>query len=139
MSEGVVRFRVRYAETDQMGVVYHPNYLVWCEIGRTELMRRLGFPYAAIERHGTLLAVAEATVRYGRAARYDDCIRVVTRIVAVQSRAVTFSYRILRENGDTHDPLATATTRLIAMDATGASKRMPSQLLQRLREHLSPE
>jgi acyl-CoA thioester hydrolase len=59
--------RVRYAETDQMGVVYHANYLVWCEIGRTELMRELGYAYADIERGGIRLAVAEASLRYARA------------------------------------------------------------------------
>jgi acyl-CoA thioester hydrolase len=138
MTEGIVRFKVRYSETDQMGIVYHPNYLVWCEIGRTELMRELGCSYADVERNGTLLAVAEASIRYGRAARYDDCIRVVTRIDAVQSRVVTFSYRVLRDEGDASVLLATATTRLVAMDAAGASKRLPHDLLRRLREHLAP-
>jgi acyl-CoA thioester hydrolase len=138
MSEGIVRFRARYSETDQMGIVYHANYLVWCEIGRTELMRELGYAYADIERGGTLLAVAEASVRYARAARYDDHICVVTRIDAVQSRTVTFSYRVLRENGAAPELLATATTKLVAIDATGATRRLPDELLRRLRGDAVP-
>jgi acyl-CoA thioester hydrolase len=131
-TEGSVRFRVRYSETDQMGIVYHANYLPWCEIGRTELMRSLGYPYAEIERSGIRLAVAEAAIRYGQAARYDDDIRVVTRIAATQSRTITFAYEIHRE-GDSAALLATATTRLIAIDTNGAPRRLPSELLQRFR------
>lgn len=134
MTEGVVRLKVRYSETDQMGIVHHPQYLVWCEIGRIELMRELGYAYADIERDGTLLAVAEASLRYARAARYDDDIRIVTRIDAVQSRTVTFSYRVLREHETDLELLATAVTKLIAIDRTGASKRLPPELLQRFRD-----
>src|SRR5690606_37395627 len=89
-------FRVRYSETDQMGVVYHANYLVWCEIARTELIRRRGAPYAELERQGIFLAVADATVRYHAPARYDDMIRAVSWVEDVRSRTVTFGYRILR-------------------------------------------
>ncbi|MGH7504351.1 MAG: acyl-CoA thioesterase, partial [Longimicrobiales bacterium] len=92
-------FRVRYAETDQMGVVYHTHYLVWCEIGRTDFIRQFGVRYADLERQGLFLAVAEATIRYTGAARYDDAIRVETWIEAVRSRTVTFGYAILREDG----------------------------------------
>jgi acyl-CoA thioester hydrolase len=70
--------RVRYGETDQMGIVYHPVYLMWCEIGRTEYMRQLGMPYASLEARGTLLAVADASLRYHAPARYDDMIRIET-------------------------------------------------------------
>jgi acyl-CoA thioester hydrolase len=132
--EGVVRLRVRYSETDQMGVVYHANYLVWCEIGRTELMRGLGFAYADIERSGIRLAVAEVAVRYARAARYDDAIRVHTRIAAAQSRTISFAYDIHRENG-TPQLLATAATRLIAIDESGTPRRLPRDLLDRFRAH----
>lgn len=92
--------RVRYAETDQMGVVYHAHYLVWCEVGRTDFIRALGVPYAEMERQGVRLAVAEATVRYHAGARYDDRIRVETRLTEVRSRMVTFAYRILRDAED---------------------------------------
>jgi acyl-CoA thioester hydrolase len=80
---------VRYAETDQMGVVYHANYLVWCEIGRTDFIRALGTPYAQLERDGVLLAVSDAALRFHAAARYDDPIRVYTRLIDVRSRALT--------------------------------------------------
>jgi acyl-CoA thioester hydrolase len=130
---GETRLRVRYGETDQMGFVYHPHYLVWCEIGRTELMRELGWSYADIERGGIRLAVAEASLRYARAARYDDEVRVVTRVQTLQSRTVTFAYEIHR----VHEPpelLATATTKLIAIDETGTPRRLPPDLLDRFRD-----
>ena len=133
-AEGVTNLRVRYGETDQMGFVYHPNYLVWCEIGRTELMRDLGFPYAAIEASGTRLAVADASLRYARAARYDDDIRIVTRVTAVQSRTITFTYEIIRVDGPSAELLATASTRLIAIDERGAPRRLPPELHERFSE-----
>lgn len=136
--EGITRLRVRYGETDQMGFVYHPNYLVWCEIGRTELMRELGFAYADIERAGIRLAVAEAALRYARAARYDDDIRVVTRIESAQSRTITFSYGVYREHGAELELLTTAQTKLIAIDESGAPRRLPPELLQRFRDSATP-
>jgi acyl-CoA thioester hydrolase len=146
-TEAEVRFRVRYAETDQMGVVYHANYLVWCEIGRTELMRHLGFAYADVEASGIRLAVAEASVRYGRAARYDDAILVRTRVAAAQSRTITFAYEVLREAyGGGHpaplnapERLATASTKLIAIDERGTPRRLPENLLEIFRDHASPD
>lgn len=136
-AEGVTRLRVRYGETDQMGFVYHPNYLVWCEIGRTELMRDLGCAYADIERTGLRLAVAEASLRYVRAALYDDAIRVVTRITAAQSRTVTFHYEILREQDEHLELLATAVTKLISIDEGGTPRRLPQELLERFRDSFS--
>lgn len=133
-AEGVTRLRVRYGETDQMGFVYHPNYLVWCEIGRTELMRELGYAYADMERAGVRLAVAEASLRYARAALYDDPIRVVTRIGGVQSRTITFSYEIFRELAAGSELLASGQTKLIAIDESGAPKRLPPELLERFRD-----
>jgi acyl-CoA thioester hydrolase len=133
-AEGITRLRVRYGETDQMGVVYHPNYLVWCEVGRTELMRELGCTYSEIEKTGIRLAVAEASLRYARAAVYDDDIHVVTRIDAAQSRTITFSYEISRERDGGRELLATAITKLIAIDETGATRRLPQHLLERFRE-----
>jgi acyl-CoA thioester hydrolase len=135
---GVSRLRVRYGETDQMGFVYHPNYLVWCEIGRTELMRELGFAYADIERSGIRLAVAEATLRYARAARYDEDITILTRIETVQSRTVTFRYEIFRDDTPA-ELLATATTKLISIDEDGSPRRLPPDLLQRFRDLSDPQ
>lgn len=127
MTRATTTFRVRYGETDQMGVAYHPNYLVWCEIGRTELMRDLGLPYAELEARGTFLAVAEATVRYGAAAHYDDLVRVDTWVESVRSRAITFGYEIRRLEPEP-TRLARASTTLVAMDADGRSRTLPSDV-----------
>jgi acyl-CoA thioester hydrolase len=72
----VSEFRVRYAETDQMGVVYHANYLVWCEVGRTDFIRAAGMSYREMEAAGVGLAVSDATMRFHAPARYDDVVRV---------------------------------------------------------------
>jgi acyl-CoA thioester hydrolase len=121
-----VEIRVRYGETDQMGVVYHPNYLVWCEIGRTEHIRSLGTSYRDMERDGVKLAVAEASVRYQAPARYDDRVRVETSIENVGSRMIVFAYVIT--NADSGERLATARTTLIAIDDSGRVVAMPSEL-----------
>ena len=94
---GEARVRVRYAETDQMGVVYHANYLVWFEIGRVELMRALGFDYGSLEREeGCLIAVVEATARYKLPARYDDELVIRTRVSGARSSLIKFAYTIVR-------------------------------------------
>ncbi|MHB8126203.1 MAG: acyl-CoA thioesterase [Desulfitobacteriaceae bacterium] len=90
------RLRVRYAETDQMGIVYHSNYLIWFEVGRTELFRELKLPYTMFEEQGLGLTVIEACCNYRKPARYDDDIIVSTN-VKISSRKVTFSYLIYRE------------------------------------------
>ncbi len=89
------RLRVRYAETDQMGVVYYANYLIWMEVGRVELVRALGLQYKDLEQsEGLYLSVVEANCRYRFPARYDQEIQVETRIVKASSRMVEFGYRI---------------------------------------------
>jgi len=94
---GEARVRVRYAETDQMGVVYHANYLVWFEVGRVELMRQRGLDYKRLEiDEGCWIAVVEATVRYKAPARYDDELIVETRVRSVRGPVIRFSYRIVR-------------------------------------------
>jgi acyl-CoA thioester hydrolase len=94
---GEARVRVRYAETDQMGVVYHANYLVWFEVGRVELMRKLGLDYKRMEIEESCgIAVVEATARYKAPARYDDELIVETRVVGVRGPVVRFAYRIVR-------------------------------------------
>lgn len=116
-------FRVRYAETDRMGVVYHSNYLVWCEVGRVEFMRALGRDYASLEEQGTGLAVTDARVRYLAPARFDDPIRVATTLTDVRSRSVSFDYEIT--NAETGVRLATAHTDLISIDRTGRLMAIP--------------
>lgn len=125
-----VEFRVRYSETDQMGVVHHPEYLVWCEIGRTEYIRAAGRTYAELERDGLALAVAEVSVRYHASARYDERVRVETSLEGVRSRALTFEYRIV--NAETGARYATARTTLVAMDRSGRATSIPVALRAQL-------
>jgi acyl-CoA thioester hydrolase len=122
-SETVSELRVRYAETDQMGVVYHANYLVWCEIGRTDYIRRAGRSYADLERDGVLLAVSDASLRFHASARYDDPIRVHTSLSAVGSRGMSFAYRIAR--ADTGAVLVSATTSLVSITREGKLCALP--------------
>jgi len=119
-----IEFRVRYAESDQMGVVYHANYLVWCEMGRTELIRAVtGRSYADLEGQGIGLAVSELTIRYHGAARYDNLVRVRTTMTEVRSRGVSFEYEI--SNAETGERLATARTTLVSLDEAGKLVVMP--------------
>jgi acyl-CoA thioester hydrolase len=128
-----LELRVRYAETDQMGVVYHANYLVWCEVGRTELIRQMaGMSYAALEQAGVMLAVADASIRYHGAARYDDMVRVRTTLTDARSRSVTFEYLIT--NGETGERLASARTVLVSLDASGRPTVLPEHLRRKLGE-----
>jgi acyl-CoA thioester hydrolase len=96
---GEAHVRVRYAETDQMGVVYHANYLVWFEVGRVELMRQRGLDYKRLEiEEGCWIAVVEATARYKAPARYDDELIVQTRVISVRGPIIRFGYKIIRAN-----------------------------------------
>lgn len=124
MSES--RFRVRYAETDQMGVVYYANYLVWMEVGRTDFCRECGFSYHEMETEaGISIAVAEARWRYRVPARYDDTILVRTSLLEVRSRALNFAYEIIDETSDTL--LAEGETRHIAIDKGGRPRSIPER------------
>lgn len=125
--------RVRYAETDQMGVVYHANYLVWCEVARTELIRQRFLPYSELEKRGVILAVADLSIRYHAPARYEDDVRVRTWISEIRSRTVTFSYEIDRlANSEVDVRLATATVRLVALGADSRPRKLPDDLLRAL-------
>jgi acyl-CoA thioester hydrolase len=94
---GEARVRVRYAETDQMGVVYHANYLVWFEVGRVELMREMGVTYRDMEKDsGALIPVVEVTARYMSPARYDDELVVKTSLAGVRSSVIRFRYQVVR-------------------------------------------
>src|ERR1700757_3351860 len=92
------RVRVRYAETDQMGVVYHANYLIWFEIGRVDFIRKLGMDYKAMEREdGIGIAVVDVSARYRAPARYDEELVVETRLLAARGPIIRFGYRIVRD------------------------------------------
>jgi acyl-CoA thioester hydrolase len=127
---GMVEFRVRYAETDQMGVVYHANYLVWCEVGRTELLRSLGTSYASLEEQGLMLAVSDASLRFHSSARYDEVVRVETTLAELRSRSLTFSYLITNAEEGSARRLVSARTTLVAMDREGRVRSMPPTLLR---------
>jgi acyl-CoA thioester hydrolase len=91
------RVRVRYAETDQMGVVYHSNYLVWFEVGRVELIRQMGLNYKQMEEEdGCGISVVDVHVRYRAPARYDDELVIETRLLAARGAVIKFGYRVLR-------------------------------------------
>jgi acyl-CoA thioester hydrolase len=90
------RVRVRYAETDQMGVVYHSNYLIWFEVGRVEFIRQMGLDYKRMEEEGCNIAVVDVHARYRTPARYDDELLIETRLLAARGAVVKFGYRILR-------------------------------------------
>lgn len=89
-------FRVRYEETDQMGVVYHANYLIWFESGRTEMFRELGFAYRTLEGHGLLLPVTSADLQFKSPARYDDLITVYARLTTFTALRVVYEYEVRR-------------------------------------------
>ena len=96
------RLRVRYAETDQMGVVYHSNFIVWFEVGRVEMMRQLGFTYNEMEQQeGNHLAVADVRCRYKAPAHYDDLVLIRTRLMNVRDSLLHFGYEVLRDEDGT--------------------------------------
>ncbi len=114
--------RVRYAETDAMGIVHHSVYPVWLEIGRSDFLRELGQSYAEWEAQGVFMPLSEVHVKYRQPARYEEIVEVFTRIKEANRRKVTFAYRIMR--GETR--LSEATTVHIVAGASGGSQPMPS-------------
>ena len=127
------RFRVRYAETDQMGMVYYANYLIWMEIGRTDFCRECGFTYRDLEHEEqAYLTVAEATCRYLAPARYDDAIVVETEMTRAKSRIVEFLYRI--KSGTTL--LAEGRTIHVVIGADGKPRSMPPRYVELLKSKM---
>ena len=127
------RFRVRYAETDQMGMVYYANYLIWMEVGRTDYCRKCGFKYRDLEREEqAFLTVAEATCRYLAPARYDDEIVVETQLERVRSRVVEFIYRI--KCGE--KLLAEGRTLHVVIGNDGRPKALPNRYLELLKSKI---
>jgi acyl-CoA thioester hydrolase len=114
---------VRYAETDQMGVVYHANYLVWMEVGRVEYCRAAGMSYREMEAAGVRLAVVEAKCRFLAPARYDDEIAVVTWIADANVRLLRFGYEI--RNAATRESIAAGETRHVFLDAGMKPRKLP--------------
>jgi len=118
-----IDFSVRYAETDQMGIAYHANYLVWCDMARTAYLREHGHSYAALEAGGLLLAVVNAEVRYRSPARFEDRLTVRCWPRQVSSRGVEFGYAITQTDGGRL--VASARTTLIALDRRHARTHLP--------------
>lgn len=132
----ITTLRVRYAETDQMGVVYYANYLIWCEIGRVEFMRQLGLDYKTMEvEDGCMLPVVEANCRYKAPARYDDLIRVETSISGLRQSVVKFAYRILRD--ETNELLTEAETVHVVVDLKMQKSSMPERYVAALRSTMA--
>ncbi len=114
-----------------MGVVYHANYLIWCEIGRTDHIRQvMGTSYREMEEQGITLAVSEASLRYLAGAKYDDMIRVDTVLARVTSRTLTFDYTVF--NAATGAKLASASTTLISLDPAGRVAALSPEVRARL-------
>lgn len=129
-------FRVRFAETDQMGVAHHAAYVVWLEAARVEWMRERGLSYRQLEDSGVSMAVSALTVRYRRAVRFDDLLRVDCRLTAVRSRYGRYAYRLLGEDGAL---IATAETEHVATDRRGRAVRLPDPWLASFAEHVEPD
>lgn len=121
---------MRYAETDQMGVAHHATYLIWCELARTDHMRRHGVSYRRLEETGLKLPVVEACLRFRAAARYDDVLCIRCWVRDVSSRRVEFGYAVDRP--DDGRLLATAHTALIAVDANHALTTLPALVREKL-------
>jgi len=98
MIESKTHIRVRYADTDQMGIVYHSHYLEWFEAGRAELFREMGIPYTEIEKRGTVLPVIEAHLKFKRPARYDQILKIVTMLKEIPKVKLKIFYNIYDEN-----------------------------------------
>ena len=126
--------RVRYSETDQMGVVYHGNYFSWFEVGRVELMRSLGFSYQELEaKENCILPVVEASCRYRRPARYDDLLDLHTTVKALRGPILIFAYALYL--GDVL--LADAETKHVVVDRDLQKRRLPESHQKALLEILA--
>lgn len=130
-----IAHRVNYSETDQMGFVYHANYLVWLDMARTEHLRRTGVTYKVMEEQGVYLAVTEVHIRYRQPARYDDLVRIRCWVRDLASRRVIFGYAV--ERAATDELLATAETALIALNRRHALARIPEHVIAQL--HSTPD
>jgi acyl-CoA thioester hydrolase len=114
--------KVRYAETDAQGVVYHANYLVWFEVGRTDYCEAAGYPYARMEAEGAFISVIEASARFRKPARYGHVVTVRTRFGGMKSRGCTFLYEVLLPGGAV---AAEGETHHVFLDGAGRPRRVP--------------
>jgi acyl-CoA thioester hydrolase len=124
--------RVRYADTDQMGVAYYANYLVWFEVGRNEYMRARGYPYIKLEAQNMSMPVIEVRCKYHASARYDDLLSIETSIEDISYVQLRFGYRVIRQQDQ--ELLVTGITRHAALGNDGRPKRIPEEVKKWLRD-----
>ncbi|WP_369995846.1 acyl-CoA thioesterase [Winogradskyella sp.] len=125
--------RVRYGETDQMGVVYHANYAVYFEVGRTEWLRQFGLSYSSMEAQGIMLPVISLSINYKNSARYDDELKVKTKLKKMPTASIEFEYEL---RNDSNDLLATGNTVLAFIDKKrNRPTRCPKYLLDKLQNY----
>lgn len=122
-----IQIRIRYAETDQMGVVYHGNYALYLEMGRIEWLRKLGVSYKNMEENGVMLPVISLSINYKKSAVYDDVINVKTQLKREPTAKIEFEYEITNEKGEL---LTTASTTLVFIDMkTNRPMKVPQYIL----------
>ena len=132
MIVGETTLRVRYAETDKMGVVYHSNFVIWFEVGRVELLRQLGFQYSDMEQHDDChIPVVDLRVRYKSPALYDDVVVLRTELKNVRSSLLHFAYEVFREGDRTL--LATGETTHIIVDKKLRRRSLPEKYINAFR------
>ena len=135
MIRNLTSYRVIYGDTDQMGVTYYANYLRWFEIGRTEFLRQTAIPYATIEEKGLRFPVTEVSCRYHRPTRYDEEISIETTLTSLGRATLTFSYRILSQDGTL---IASGWTKHACLDEKGEVTKIPPDLEATLKATISP-
>jgi acyl-CoA thioester hydrolase len=128
-AETVTTVRVNYSETDQMGVVYHARHVVWLDIARTEHLRHCGYSYRELEEQGIRLVVTDLGIRYRKAARYDDEVRIRCRVKEVSARRVIFAYDLELADGGR---IADAETTLMCLDTSHQLSRLPQAVVRAL-------
>jgi acyl-CoA thioester hydrolase len=128
--ESTSQVRVRYAETDQMGIAHHAEYFAWFEVGRTDLLRGRGLTYRELEQDGVRLPVIETHAQFRRPAYYDDLLEIRTRLVAISGARVSFEYEVFRSGSP--DVLAVGSTSHAAVGQDGRPRRLPPELRRSL-------
>lgn len=132
-----MQLRVRFAETDQMGIAHHSAYVLWIEVARVEWLRERGMFYREMERSGLSLAVSSLQLDYRRSAGFDDCIRIDTKMVEAKSRRVRYRYWLYLQPDDAPECLlASAETMHTPVDRSGRAIRLPPEWLERLQAHI---
>ena len=131
-----MRIRVRFAETDQMGVAHHGSYVLWLEAARVEWLRERGVSYREMERSGVSLAVSGVNINYRAAAYFDDEVEIETKLVEGKSRRFRYTYRLIRASDNTL--LATAETTHTPVERSGRAIRLSRAWLEKLEPHLQP-